>query len=156
MMLQRLMEGVGVIVIAGSLAVLAARTPGQQAAVSQAPAVRVAPRPARYTSASSGKAMYVAYCAACHGKDGRGHGPAASALKAPPADLTGLAAIHGGEFPAHHVAQTILGDSNNPSHGSKDMPVWGSIFGAIGTKSDGMVRLRVRNLTKYIESLQRK
>jgi len=100
--------------------------------------------------------MYLAYCACCHGKDGKGDGPAASALKIAPTDLTLLAAKNGGIFPGNHVAQTIRGGSNTPSHGSKDMPVWGPIFGAIGIKSDGVLQLRVRNLTKYIESLQQK
>ena len=40
--------------------------------------------PAPYTRASSGKDMYLAYCASCHGKDGKGNGPAASALKSVP------------------------------------------------------------------------
>ena len=33
------------------------------------------------TSPTSGKAMYVEYCAVCHGTDGKGGGPAANALK---------------------------------------------------------------------------
>ena len=32
------------------------------------------------TSAASGKEMYTEYCAACHGTDGKGTGPAASAM----------------------------------------------------------------------------
>ena len=100
--------------------------------------------------------MYVAYGPSCHGKDGKGRGPAASAMKSAPADLTELAAKNGGKFPEKHVAETIRGDPNTASHGPKDMPVWGPIFGAIGTKSDGVVQLRVRNLTMYIASLQQK
>jgi len=70
--------------------------------------------------------------------------------------LTQLAAKNGGKFPENRVSQTIKGDSDTSSHGSKDMPVWGPIFGAMGTKSDGVVQLRIRNLTKYIASLQQK
>jgi mono/diheme cytochrome c family protein len=98
--------------------------------------------------------MYVAYCASCHGKHGKGNGPAASALRSVPTDLTQLAAINGGRFPENHVSQTIKGDFATPSHGSKDMPVWGSIFASMGTTSDGSMQLRIRNLTKYIASLQ--
>jgi mono/diheme cytochrome c family protein len=100
--------------------------------------------------------MYIAYCASCHGKDGKGDGPAASAMKSAPADLTLLAARNGGKFPENHVVQIIKGDSDSASHGSRDMPVWGPIFRAMGTQSDGVAQLRVRNLTKYIESLQQK
>ncbi len=110
--------------------------------------------PAPYTRASSGKDMYMAYCASCHGKDGKGNGPAASALKSVPTDLTQLAASNRGRFPENHVSQTIRGDYGIPSHGSKDMPVWGSIFASMGTTNDGSMQLRIRNLTKYIASLQ--
>src|SRR5208337_4437955 len=99
--------------------------------------------------------MFVAYCASCHGKDGKGNGPAAAALKSVPRDLTQLAASNGGRFPENHVSQTIKGDFVPLSHGSKDMPVWGSVFGSMGAASDGSMQLRIRNLTKYIESLQR-
>src|ERR1022692_4235248 len=44
--------------------------------------------PVGRTSASSGKEMYWAYCAACHGTDGKGDGPASAALKSRPLDLT--------------------------------------------------------------------
>jgi mono/diheme cytochrome c family protein len=98
--------------------------------------------------------MYMAYCASCHGKDGKGNGPAASALKSVPTDLTRLAASNGGRFPENHVTQTIKGDFGTPSHGSRDMPVWGSIFAAMGTTSDGSMQLRIRNLTKYLASIQ--
>jgi len=40
------------------------------------------------------------------------------------------------------------------AHGSRDMPIWGKVFRTLG--DDAMVRLRVENLTHYIESFQRK
>ncbi len=40
------------------------------------------------TSIAGGAALYPAHCAACHGAEGRGDGPAAKGLKVPPADLT--------------------------------------------------------------------
>jgi mono/diheme cytochrome c family protein len=156
MMPQRLMDYAAVFLIALPLAVFGGANPGQQETRPEAPEGRINKRPAQYTPPSSGKAMYLAYCSSCHGKDGKGDGPAASAMKIAPSDLTEVAAKNGGIFPENHVAQTIKGDSNTPSHGSKDMPVWGPIFGAIGTKSEGVPQLRLRNLTKYIESLQQK
>ena len=112
--------------------------------------------PVTYTSPSSGKEMYTAYCASCHGTDGKGDGPAAPALKMPVTNLTTLAAKNGGTFPAAHIAAVIQGGAMTPAHGSKDMPVWGPIFMTIGGHSAAQVQLRVRNLTTYLESLQAK
>jgi len=44
--------------------------------------------PVAQTSAGSGEQMFNTYCAVCHGKDGKGDGPAASEFKIPPANLT--------------------------------------------------------------------
>ena len=109
---------------------------------------------APYTTPTSGKEMYDAYCASCHGKDGKGDGPAAPALKMPVTNLTTLAAKSGGTFPAAHVAAMIQGDAMTPAHGSKDMPIWGPIFMSISGHSKADVQLRIRNLTNYLESLQ--
>jgi mono/diheme cytochrome c family protein len=49
---------------------------------------------AAQTSPASGKEMFLNYCAACHGKDGKGNGPTAPGLKAAP-DLTVLASSMG-------------------------------------------------------------
>ncbi len=112
--------------------------------------------PVKATSPASGKEMYTTYCAVCHGTDGKGGGPAAGALKTPPTDLTMLSKNNGGKFPAMKVASTIGGESNLPAHGSKDMPVWGSLFWGMSHGHGGEVQQRVANLTKYIESLQAK
>jgi mono/diheme cytochrome c family protein len=144
------------ILIAVPIARLTGENSGQGEASSEEPKAHVKKTPVPYTAASSGKDMYLAYCASCHGKDGQGDGPAASALKSMPADLTQLAAKNGGKFPENRVSQTIKGGPGTSSHGSKDMPVWGPIFGSMGTASDGTIQLRVRNLTKYIASLQQK
>jgi len=106
------------------------------------------------TSPASGQEMFVAYCASCHGKDAKGTGPAASALKQAPADLTALAKKNNGKFPELKIYDAIKGDSNTPAHGSKDMPVWGTVFQSLSHGDSGQVQLRISNLTKYIESLQ--
>jgi len=106
------------------------------------------------TSPASGQEMYVAYCAACHGKEAKGNGPAAQALKQAPADLTALAKKNNGKFPELKIYDAIKGDSNTPAHGSKDMPVWGTVFQSLSHGDSGQVQLRISNLTKYIESLQ--
>lgn len=112
--------------------------------------------PATYTNPTSGRQMYDAYCASCHGQGGKGNGPAAPALKATPTDLTQLAAKSGGKFPETHVAQAIKGDQMMAAHGSKDMPVWGPVFLSLEQHDPAAAQLRVRNLTKYIASLQAK
>lgn len=102
----------------------------------------------------SGSATFKAYCAQCHGISGRGDGPAAKALKVPPPDLTTLAKRNHGEFPSGAVKQVVNGDANNPSHGSRDMPMWGPVFRSVENPS--VVELRITNLVKYIEGFQEK
>jgi len=112
--------------------------------------------PVTATSPSSGEEMYKAYCAVCHGVDGKGKGPAADALKVPPTDLTSLSKNNGGKFPALKVAAVIRGEANLPAHGSREMPVWGQLFWTMSKGHEGEVQQRVANLSKYIESLQAK
>jgi mono/diheme cytochrome c family protein len=108
------------------------------------------------TSPASGKEMYTAYCASCHGTDGKGTGPAAAALKTQPVDLTGLQKANGDKFPADHVYEVINGRASTPAHGSAEMPVWGPVFRQLSSGHQSMVQQRVTNLTEYIRSLQRK
>lgn len=112
--------------------------------------------PVKATSPASGKGMYNSYCAVCHGTDGKGGGPAASALKTPPTDLTLLSKNNGGKYPALKVTSSIRGESALPAHGSKDMPVWGTLFWNLSSGHEGEVQQRMANLTHYIESLQAK
>jgi len=108
------------------------------------------------TSPVSGEQMYKAYCASCHGVTGKGDGPAAPALKKMPTDLTLLAKKNGGKFSEIQVYHSIQGDANLPSHGSADMPVWGTLFSLNNQSDAANVKLRLANLTKYIEKLQTK
>src|SRR2546428_3294639 len=110
--------------------------------------------PIKPTSPASGSEMYANYCAVCHGKDGKGGGPAADALKVPPTDLTTLSKRNGGQFPSARVASAIRGDVNLPAHGSKEMPVWGPLFGHLSQGHPAEVQQRIANLSAYIESLQ--
>lgn len=111
--------------------------------------------PIKDVSPSSGSGMFNSYCAPCHGKDAKGSGPAASALKVPPANLTLLAKKNGGKFPADHVAN-VLRSGTSPAHGSSDMPIWGPLFAYVSGKDDAIVQMRIANLIRYLESLQEK
>jgi len=111
--------------------------------------------PVKPTSPASAQEMYTAYCAVCHGKDGKGNGPAAGALRVAPPDLTILARKNENNYPYDRVKSAIVGDVRLPSHGSKDMPVWGELFWGMSQGHSSEVQLRVNNLDKYIESMQR-
>lgn len=112
--------------------------------------------PITNVSPTSGKEMFKSYCAVCHGTDAKGGGPAASALKIPPPDLTILAQKNNGKYPAAHVASAIRGQADMVSHGSKDMPVWGPLFSSISQGHESLVQERIANLVDYIQSLQAK
>jgi mono/diheme cytochrome c family protein len=135
---------------------LAAWSQGQTEGTTQEKTIKKVP--IKHTAVSSGEEMYVEYCAVCHGKDGKGDGPAASALKPPPTDLSTLAKRNNGTFPADHVTSILRFGTEAPAHGTAEMPIWSTLFRSLDNKTatDGAVQLRIFNLTKYIESLQTK
>ncbi len=108
----------------------------------------------------SGAQMYLDYCAPCHGRDGRGNGPAAAALKIPAADLTALAKHNNGNYPSRHVGAVLEFGSPVSAHGSSDMPVWGDLFRSLNkgkaATSRAAVNQRIASLDKYIRSMQTK
>jgi len=112
--------------------------------------------PIAMTSPASGKEMFVAYCAVCHGKDAKGSGPATPALKVTPPDLTMLAQRNGGKYPAGEVMAVIqFGPGAPKAHGSKDMPIWGPPFRRLSDNAGSPeVAQRLTNLAEYIRSLQ--
>ena len=81
------------------------------------------PKGAAPSNAASGKRTFMDYCASCHGPDGRGHGPAASALKTAPPDLRILAIRHDGKFPESYVKTIVRSGDPKAGHGSAEMPV---------------------------------
>lgn len=104
----------------------------------------------------SGQRLYEAHCVLCHGPDAKGGGPFSPQLKTWPPDLTTLAMKNNGNFPAMRVSESIDGEFDKSSHGSKDMPIWGPTFRAEAKGHADNAALRIRNLVKYIESLQQK
>jgi mono/diheme cytochrome c family protein len=137
----------GNIWLAAGVIVLAAAAVGQQTQVKR---VRVRP-----PDDTSGAGLYQQYCAVCHGKDGKGGGPAARALVKPPPDLTRISARNGGTFPRLRVERMIAGQDEVTAHGSRDMPIWGPIFHEqAGDKTVGQMRLN--SVVSYVEQLQAK
>jgi mono/diheme cytochrome c family protein len=101
-----------------------------------------------------GRDLFRAYCAACHGTDARGGGPAAAPLKTKPPNLTRIAERRGGVFPLADVERFISGEqASAETHGQREMPIWGPILSQVQRDRD-LGKVRIRNLAKYLESLQ--
>ena len=98
----------------------------------------VAPNPIPPSSESieRGRKLFVQYCAACHGVEGRGDGPAAASLPKRPKDLTRIARPP--YFPDGVVAYRI-------ANGVQVMPAW---KGVLRTED-------IWDLINFIRSLRR-
>jgi mono/diheme cytochrome c family protein len=142
--MRRTIRAVGIIVFLCAVAV------GQQAGAGKKNAAPGTSEPL------SGKQLYSAHCAQCHGTDAKGGGAFAPQLKVWPPDLTQLARNNHGVFPKMRVAQWIDGESDKPAHGSREMPIWGPIFRSMAHGRKDSAQLRINNLVKYLESLQEK
>jgi mono/diheme cytochrome c family protein len=109
-----------------------------------------------------GQAEYMNSCAMCHGESGTGDGPLAEDLYKAPADLTRLSQLNGGEFPAWLVFATIDGRHAANQRDYRDMPVWGERFLEDDARKYGpnageaVTTERILQLTRYVESLQRR
>ena len=115
-----------------------------------------AQQPARpdASEAAFGQVIYMRYCAACHGREGRGNGPVAPGLVRKPIDLTGLAAKNAGTFPFEKVAKSIDGRETARAHGTPDMPVWGEVFAKTTGTDTPTVEGAVKRITNYVWSIQ--
>ncbi len=107
---------------------------------------------------SAGQQYFGRYCSACHGMQGRGDGPVAASLRTPPADLTRIAQRRGGQFPLEEIAALVDGRRMVPTHGSREMPIWGEHFAAMGgggTVGEEVVRGNLLVLLEYLQTLER-
>jgi mono/diheme cytochrome c family protein len=101
-----------------------------------------------------GADLYKAYCATCHGTDGKGLGPMTRWLKITAPDLTRISMRNGSMFPLARVQRIISGkESTTQGHGNREMPVWGPVFSQVSRDQD-LGRMRVYNLAKFIEKMQ--
>jgi mono/diheme cytochrome c family protein len=132
---------------------IGAATPTLIALLVPIAAVALARRPPP-AATTSGAEMYRTYCAACHGKGGRGDGSLASQLATRPSDLTTLAQRNGGSFPFEAVYRVVDGRNPVKAHGA--MPAWGEAFADSGGGADRTkARERLTQLTQYVASIQR-
>ena len=82
-----------------------------------------------------GELQYTLYCASCHGESGRGDGPVAEALKVRPTNLRLLRSVNNGTFPTERVVRYIDGREAVGAHGTRQMPVWGNVWGEVDGRS---------------------
>jgi len=108
-----------------------------------------------------GKREFESNCASCHGVNGKGGGWTVEFLRRSPPDLTLLAKNNQGVFPMNRLYEVIDG-ANIPSHGTRDMPIWGQTYrikdaeyyGEVAYDPAAMVRARILLLLEYINRLQ--
>ena len=124
--------------------VLSAGAAGAQTKVEKAPI--------KPTLASDAGAMFNTYCAVCHGKEGKGDGPAAKSFAKAPADLTKLAARNNGTFPEVRVRRYIEGLDEVAAHGTRDMPMWGDLFRSLNRDT---AAIRIEALAQYLKGMQK-
>jgi len=102
-----------------------------------------------------GRMLFDQHCALCHGKGGKGDGPAASTLNKRPTNVTLMQKRHGAFFAAQ-AESAIRGTNPVVAHGAPGMMVWGAILRANARGDEAAVDARVRDLLAFIESIQEK
>jgi mono/diheme cytochrome c family protein len=103
---------------------------------------------------AQGKALFMRYCASCHGPNGAGDGPLAASLSTPPANLRLLSLRFGNPLPQDVIARFIDGRADVKAHGSRDMPVWGYKFYAESGGDEAEVKERIAKLVAFLQSIQ--
>lgn len=119
----------------------------------------VACAPDEMPGAGDGRALFVEYCATCHGEDAKGDGPMARAMEVPPKNLTLISLRHGDTFPRAKVLSTIDGYARSDLDGP-GMPEFGELLRGdlvpLDT-GDGTMTPTPRKmvaLLEYLESIQ--
>ena len=103
---------------------------------------------------AQGRAIYLRYCASCHGRNGEGDGPMARALTTPPTNLRLLSDLYGNPLEEGKVVRAIDGRAEVKAHGPREMPVWGERF-YVETQGDELrVQSRIAKLVAYLQSIQ--
>jgi mono/diheme cytochrome c family protein len=103
---------------------------------------------------AQGRAIYLQYCASCHGLAADGDGPIARTLSTPPANLRRLSERYGTPLPADQIARFIDGRADVKAHGPRDMPVWGKRFYPEAQGSERQIKVLIAKLVAYLQSIQ--
>jgi len=103
-----------------------------------------------------GQRTFQTHCASCHGPMAEGDGPTAATLTVPVPNLRTLRQRNGGEFPTEAVASYIDGRSFPAAHGTREMPVWGPVFGATQrlVPDAESAEQRIADVIAYLRELQ--
>jgi cbb3-type cytochrome c oxidase subunit III len=106
--------------------------------------IRTLSVPGEHVSVVEGHDIYNAVCWVCHGRDGKGDGPAAKNLVGPkPRDFTSPKFVIAGR--EEEIARTISMGAEASFHGSHFMPAWGHNL------SDE----QIRSLIAYLKTLKK-
>jgi hypothetical protein len=105
---------------------------------------------------TEGHKYFVQYCASCHGTDGKGNGPVASALSRQPANLRMLSDKYGLPLPGYRLAQVIDGRDTVRAHGSREMRVWGERLYVVGDVNRGEMEVGeiIGKIIAYLNTIQ--
>jgi mono/diheme cytochrome c family protein len=116
-------------------------------------AAQTTANPAATAAVERGRVLFEQHCAVCHGKGGKGDGPAASATARKPTNVTLMQKRHGAFFAAQ-AESAIRGTDPVVAHGVPGMLVWGAIFRAHARGDEAAVDARIRDLVAFMESIQ--
>ena len=118
---------------------------------------------AQQQKTDQGKVEYDNNCAVCHGPLGKGDGSLRDLLRVSATDLTQLAKKNQGILPVVRMYDVIDGQGV-PSHGSRDMPIWGQTYRVDDAQrlieargnydAAALIRGRILLLIEYINRLQ--
>ena len=107
-------------------------------------------------AAAEGEALFMEYCAACHGADATGGGPLARSMSLAAADLTGISARSGGVFPRARVLSKVDGYARS-DRGAPGMPEFGALLSGDLVpydSGDGTATPTPRKLVALVEYLE--
>ena len=109
------------------------------------------------TETRTGAQLYANHCAACHGRFGEGDGPVSSIMATNVPNLRTLAGRNDGTFPHERVRAYVDGRELPISHGDRQMPIWGDIFGwgsGNASFSEALVTQRINAVVEHVAALQ--